>query len=108
MLSPEGEEFQFRSSGIHERRRRADIPQDGVEDSVIPGCTKKSGPVLAVASLSGIKSNPHFTQKFQRMNSYVDAFKDWFPEKIGRKAAVPKLVLLAARPSTEMKVVSIA
>ena len=40
-----------------------------------------SGPVLAVASLSGIKSNPALYSDFERFNSYVDAFKNWFPAK---------------------------
>jgi TonB family protein len=53
-----------------------------------------SGPVLAVASLSGIKSNPALYTDFQRFNSYVDAFKTWFPSKVRAKEAPVKLTLI--------------
>jgi len=49
------------------------------------------GPVVAVASFSGIKSAPELYTDFQRFNSYVDAFKEWFPEKV-KKGTLPKLV----------------
>jgi TonB family protein len=54
----------------------------------------KSGPIFAVASLSGIKSNPAAYSDFQRLNSYVDAFKDWFPEKVRTKGTPLKLTLV--------------
>ena len=41
-----------------------------------------SGPLLAIASFSGIKSNPAAYSDFQRFNSYVDAFKDFFGTKV--------------------------
>ncbi len=50
-----------------------------------------NGPLVAVASFSGIKSNP--AQELERFNSYVDAFKGWFPEKATGKAGVAKLTL---------------
>ena len=40
------------------------------------------GPLLAIASFSGIKSNPAAYSEFERFNSYVDAFKDYFPPKV--------------------------
>jgi hypothetical protein len=49
------------------------------------------GAVLAVASFSGIKSNPTLYTDFQRFNSYVDAFKTWFPAKIRPKEALVKM-----------------
>lgn len=49
------------------------------------------GPVLAVASFSGIKSNPAMYSDFQRFNSYIDAFKTWFPSKVRAKEAPVKL-----------------
>lgn len=52
------------------------------------------GPVLAVASFSGIKANSAMYTEFQRLNSYVDAFKNWFPQKIRGKEAVAKLTLV--------------
>ena len=53
----------------------------------------KPGPVFAVVSLSGIKSNPALYTEMQRVNSYVDAFKTFFPPKI-RKDAIVKLTLV--------------
>lgn len=52
-----------------------------------------AGPVFAVVSLSGIKSNPALYTEMQRMNSYVDAFKTLFAPKI-RKDAVARLDLV--------------
>jgi protein TonB len=52
-----------------------------------------AGPVFAVASISGIKSNPAMYTEMERVNSYVDAFKRWFPAKIRGKAAIAKLTL---------------
>src|SRR5215208_8021331 len=37
--------------------------------------SSSAGPVLAIASLSGIKSNPAAYSDFARFNSYMDAFK---------------------------------
>ena len=55
-----------------------------------------SGTVFAIVSLSGIKSNPALYTEMQRVNSYVDAFKDLFAPKI-RKGAVAKLTLVGAK-----------
>ena len=52
-----------------------------------------AGPVFAVVSLSGIKSNPALYTEMQRINSYVDAFKNLFAPKV-RKDAVAKLTLV--------------
>ena len=49
-----------------------------------------NGPVFAVVSLSGIKSNPALYSETQRVNSYVDAFKRLFTPKL-KKTAPPKL-----------------
>lgn len=56
-----------------------------------------SGPVLAIASLSGIKSNPAAYSDFARFNSYMDAFKDFFPPKV-KANALTKLTLVSSRP----------
>jgi TonB family protein len=56
----------------------------------------KPGPVFAVVSLSGIKSNPALYTEMQRINSYVDAFKTLFASKI-RKDAVAKLTLVGEK-----------
>jgi TonB family protein len=52
------------------------------------------GPVFAVASFSGIKANSTLYTDYQRLNSYVDAFKNWFPQKVRGKDAVGKLSLV--------------
>ena len=52
-----------------------------------------TGPVFAVVSLSGIKSNPALYTEMQRINSYVDAFKTFFPPKV-RKEPIVKLALV--------------
>lgn len=61
----------------------------------------QGGPVFAVASLSGIKSNPALYSEMQRVNSYVDAFKNLFPPKISPKASTTpgavKLTLVGAK-----------
>jgi TonB family protein len=48
---------------------------------------REGGPVFAVVSLSGIKSNPALYTEMQRVNSYVDAFKNLFPPKLAAKAS---------------------
>ncbi len=40
-----------------------------------------------MASLSGIKSNPAAYTDFSRFNSYMDAFKNFFPAKVRPKDA---------------------
>jgi TonB family protein len=56
----------------------------------------KPGPVFAVVSLSGIKSNLALYTQMQRINSYVDAFKILFSPKI-RKDAIAKLTLVGEK-----------
>ena len=53
-----------------------------------------SGPVLGVASVSGIKANLGI--EFTRLNSYVDAFKTFFPPRV-KKDAVGKMILVSSR-----------
>jgi TonB family protein len=57
--------------------------------SQVPG-----GPVFAVVAFSGIKSNPAMYSEMERLNSYVDAFKNLFPPKIRPKGAVARLTLV--------------
>jgi len=54
-----------------------------------------AGPVLGVASVSGIKAN--VGSELERFNSYADAFKIIFPPKV-RKDAVAKMILVASKP----------
>jgi TonB-like protein len=55
-----------------------------------------NGPLVAIASFNGIKSNPAQYTDLQRFNSYVDAFKNWFPAKATGKDAVAKLLLVGS------------
>jgi TonB family protein len=52
------------------------------------------GPVVAIASFKGIKANGQGYTEDQRLNSYVDAFKNWFPHKVRGKEAIGKLTLV--------------
>jgi protein TonB len=54
--------------------------------------------VIGVVSLSGIKSDPAQYTEFARFNSYVDAFKSFFPPKIRSKETLAKMVLVSSRP----------
>jgi len=56
--------------------------------------TSRDGLVAAVVSLSGIKSNPALYSEMQRINSYVDAFKDFLSPKLNIKDAVARLTLV--------------
>ena len=60
--------------------------------------TSSAGPVLAIVSLSGIKSDPALYTEFTRFNSYMDAFKNFFPAKIRSKETPAKLTLVSSRP----------
>jgi TonB family protein len=57
----------------------------------------KNGPIFAVVSLSGIKSNPAMYTEAERLNSYVDAFKNLFPPRLRGKGAVAKLTLVGEK-----------
>ena len=58
-----------------------------------------AGPIVAVISFSGIKSNPAEYTEFARFNSYIDAFKDFFPPKVRTTdTAITKLTLVTSRP----------
>lgn len=59
--------------------------------------TSSAGPVLAIASLSGIKSDPAQYTEFARFNSYIDAFKGFFPAKVRSKETLTKLTLVTSR-----------
>jgi len=60
--------------------------------------TSSAGPVLAITSLSGIKSDPAQYTEFARFNSYIDAFKTFFPSKVRSKETPVKMTLVSSRP----------
>ena len=90
-LQPEPEEFTVLMPK-NSSTERATFPYHKMEITArMYFASTPNGPVLAVASFNGIKSNPALYTDFQRFNSYVDAFKTWFPSKVRPKETVVKL-----------------
>ena len=97
-LSPENEEFTV-SMPKNPATETATFPYHKMELNARVYLAKSStGPVLGIVSLSGIKSNPAQYTEFARFNSYVDAFKNFFPAKVRSKETLTKLTLLSSRP----------
>lgn len=97
-ITPEGEEFTV-SMPKNPTTESTTFPYHKMELSARLYLAKSSsGPVLAIASLSGIKSNPAAYTDFARFNSYMDAFKDYFPAKVRTKETLTKLTLVSSRP----------
>jgi TonB family protein len=97
-ISPEGEEFTV-SMPKNPTTETTKFPYHKMELNARSYlATKAGGPVFAIVSLSGIKSVGSASD-FARFNSYVDAFKDYFPPKVRTKeTALTKLVLVSSRP----------
>jgi len=97
-ISPEGEEFTV-SMPKNPTTETTKFPYHKMELNARSYlATKAGGPVFAIVSLSGIKSVGSVSD-FARFNSYVDAFKDYFPPKVRTKdTALTKLVLVSSRP----------
>lgn len=90
-LRPEGEEFSvlMPKNSSYETEK---LPYHKMELTArVYLSSLPKGPVVAVASFSGIKSNPAMYSDFQRFNSYIDAFKTWFPAKVRPKETPVKL-----------------
>ena len=97
-ITPEGEEFTV-SMPKNPTTESTTFPYHKMELSARLYLAKSpTGPVLAIASLSGIKSNPAAYSDFARFNSYMDAFKDYFPAKVRTKETLTKLTLVSSRP----------
>ena len=98
-IAPEGEEFTV-TMPKNPTTEAAKFPYHKMElNTRLYLATSTAGPVLAVASFSGIKSDPAQYTEFARFNSYIDAFKDFFPPKVRTKdTAVTKLTLISSRP----------
>lgn len=96
-FSPENEEFTV----LMPKNRTAEsttFPYHKMElNARLYLATSSAGPVLAIASLSGIKSDPAQYTEFARFNSYVDAFKSFFPAKVRSKETLTKLTLVTSR-----------
>ena len=97
-LSPENEEFTVLMPK-NPTTESTTFPYHKMElNARLYMAASNAGPVLAVASLSGIKSNPAQYTEFARFNSYIDAFKTFFPAKVRSKETLVKMTLLSSRP----------
>lgn len=56
-----------------------------------------SAAVFAVTSMTGIKANPALYSEGERINSYVDAFRRWFPVRLRGKEAIGKISLVGTK-----------
>ena len=98
-ITPDGEEFTVHMPK-NPTTEATKFPYHKMELNTRSYVSKSSsGPVLAIVSMSGIKSSPAVYSDFSRFNSYVDAFKDFFPPKVRTKdTAVTKMTLVSSRP----------
>jgi hypothetical protein len=98
-ITPEGEEFTI-TMPKNPTTESAKFPYHKMElNTRLYLATSSAGPVLAVASFSGIKSNPAQYTEFARFNSYIDAFKDFFPPKVRSKdTIIAKMTLVSSKP----------
>jgi TonB family protein len=96
-LRPEGEEFAI----LMPKSSSAEMSKEPYHKMTLNTrlylWTNPTGPVFAVASMSGIKANPALYSEMERVNSYVDAFKKWFPKKVRGNDAVAKLTLVGPK-----------
>ena len=96
-LRPEGEEFAI----LMPKSSSAEAGKEPYHKMTLNArlylWTNPTGPVFAVSSMSGIKANPALYSEMERVNSYVDAFKQWFPKKVRGKDAVAKLTLVGPK-----------
>src|SRR5215217_3101818 len=97
-ISPEGEEFTV-SMPKNPTTETTTFPYHKMElNARLYLATSSAGPVLGIASLSGIKSDTAQYTEFARFNSYMDAFKNFFPPKVRSKETLAKLTLVSSRP----------
>src|SRR5882724_8354096 len=83
VLMPKGSTFESSKEPYHKMELNSRVYLSSTQ----------AGPVFAVVSLSGIKSNPALYTEMQRVNSYVDAFKNLFPPRIRPNTVPVKLTL---------------
>jgi hypothetical protein len=97
-ITPEGEEFTV-TMPKNPTTETTKFPYHKMElNTRLYLARSTAGPVLAVASFSGIKSSPMYTE-FARFNSYIDAFKDFFPPKVRSKdTVIARLTLVNSKP----------
>jgi len=93
-FSPEGEEFSILMPANPKAEEGQETYHRMTLNTRLYLSQERGGPVFAVASFSGIKANSAMYTEYQRVNSYVDAFKNWFPSKVRGKDSVAKLTLV--------------
>ena len=96
-LRPEGEEFAILMPKSSSAETSKEPYHKMTLNTRLYLWTNPTGPVFGVASLSGIKANPAMYSEMERVNSYVDAFKEWFPKKVRGKDAVAKLTMVGPK-----------
>ena len=93
-LRPDGEEFSISIP----RNSKSEMSEETYHRIPINAhwylSLSDKGPVFAVVSLSGIKSNPAAYTEAQRLNSYVDAFRTLFAPRVRGKDAVGRLTVI--------------
>src|SRR5262245_55096271 len=91
-ISPEGEEFTV-TMPKEPAKTVEQFPYHKMElNTRLYMSSLQGGPVVAIASFSGIKSIPGANSDFSRFNSYIDALKDFLPAKVRPKdTPIPKL-----------------
>ena len=96
-LRPEGEEFEI----LMPKNSTAEVSKEPYHKMTLTTrlylSDHPSGAVFAVTSMSGIKANTALYTEVERVNSYVDAFRRWFPTKIRGKDAVGKISLVGTK-----------
>ena len=96
-MTPEGEEFTV-SMPKSPANESGKFPYHKMElNTRFYLSSLSGGPILAIASFSGIKSNPAAYSDFERFNSYVDAFKDFFAPKV-KPGTIIKLSPIGNKP----------
>jgi TonB family protein len=96
-LRPAGEEFEI----LMPKNSTSDVTKEPYHKMTLTTrlylSDHPSGAVFAVTSMSGIKTNPALYTEGERVNSYVDAFRRWFPVRLRGKDAVGKISLVGTK-----------
>ena len=96
-LRPQGEEFEI----LMPKNSTSEVSKEPYHKMTLTTrlylSDHPSGAVFAVTSMSGIKVNPALYTEGERVNSYVDAFRRWFPVKLRGKDAVGKISLVGTK-----------
>ena len=96
-LRPEGEEFEI----LMPKNSISEVTKEPYHKMTLTTrlylSDHPSGAVFAVTSMSGIKANPALYTQGERINSYVDAFRRWFPVRLRGKEAVGKISLVGTK-----------